>query len=184
MRNFGYPLKLEDVRNFCHPNPKHTFGNPWLHDGKIWVANGYVCLQIDTWLDVSEPNADAVRRANDLPWHTVTEWNEDDKNTGNLDDRRGGLFQFGEQSMWKKNGAGLWQANLKNLVAVGHYGIVLPVPVLQMIAKLPRAKVRISGGGCNHLPFSFSGGRGMAAAVPYAVFPKYQIFKAPEKFLL
>lgn len=184
MRNFQYPLKLDDVRNFCHPNPKHPFGKPWLHEGKIWVANGYVCLQIDTWLDVTEPNADAAKRANDLPWHTVTEWNEDEKNTGILDERRGGLLRFGEQPMWKKNGAGLLQASVSHLVAVGHYAIALPVPALQLIAKLPRAKVRISGGGCNFLPFRFNGGCGLAVGMMPTETPRYHIFKAPEKFKL
>lgn len=180
MKNFGFPLSLDHARRFCHPASGHVFSRPWAAKKMTWVANGYVCLQIDTWLDVPAENDAARKRTHELPWHTVTEWNQDDENTGVLDDRRGGLFQFGEQEMWRRNTAGLWQANVKGLVAVGHYSTVIPIAVLQLIAKLPRAKVRVKGGGCHFLPFTFSGGRGLAAAIAGAQMPNYQIFKGKE----
>lgn len=183
MKTFAYPLTLPDAQQLCHPNPHHPFARPWAHDGAVWVANAFLCLRIDTHLDIEESNPIAAKRIADLPWHTANEWTQEPKNTGNLDDRRAALFMHGRKQLWKKSPSSTWKAEVTNLVAVGHYGIIIPVPVLQLIAMLPRPRVRTNGGGCNFLPFSFNGGVGLAAAI-HADTPKYQIFKAPEKFKL
>lgn len=166
MRPFRHPLDLPSLREFCHPGDP-DFIAPFRHpSGDIVAANGYLALRLQRGPTCHDPDIPAARdsardRIDLLPWGRFTPavpslvapvWRD-------FDSARIWLFPPGRKP------PALWHQRRLNLTeSVWTAGAMhLPLPLLQLVSRLPRAEAWIDGNR-DFLPIRFSGGIGLIAA--------------------
>ena len=171
---WGTPLPLEGLRSFRHPNPGHVFGAAVWHEGEALASNGLVALRATKgWWgpeDFEQASEGFLERFFGIPWGGMPAGNE----WSNLDDVRGTLYRGHPGVMYDKGRDG-WRFADCCKVRVGG-SVVVPLSVLQWVARLPRCEVWTGlGDGDQPLAFRFSGGVGMiapdaSALVDFAIF--------------
>ena len=161
MKNFTHPLTPEALAAFCSPATDSCFADPWGVDGATYAANGYcvLCYERDF---AYTGNHEAQSRIEALPWafhHSATlratAW-------GELDRVRGGLWRDGLLEPFGTSPDGKRFAKIARRVLVGESYVCVPVPILQLISRLPRAEVYTGPLGAEWLLFRFNGGIGLA----------------------
>lgn len=178
MKHYHYPVRVEDVREFSHPDPNDAFGDVFRW-GEDWgVANGFLALRISSWLDCERDCPEAVERVERLRWSFFDHPTEK-ADWGKLDDRRGGLWKRGEAKFWNQSQSGKWYRRTLRNIAVGDAGVRLTWATLQLISKLPRVEIYIRNAGHRDWAFfRFNGGTGIAMAVaekaPQAIYSLWQ----------
>lgn len=106
MKHYHYPVKVEDVREFAHPDPDDAFGDVFRW-GEDWgVANGFLALRISSWLDCERECPEAVARIERLRWSFFDLPTDGRRDWGKLDERRGGLWQRGALDFWGRGRSG------------------------------------------------------------------------------
>lgn len=183
---FGHPLPAAALAYFCHPS-RPGFTAPVRHpDGTIHAASGYIALRARRgyWLDsdFQPASAEFRERVDRLPWGGFNhagkhgEWQD-------LDSVRGRLFRFGVLPLW--HGPRTHTAD-KIVIIAG--APAFPLAILQLLARLPKAEVCVSGTTV-HGPvlFRFAGGEGILpchfrdiASVPAPVFHCLHPRQAPR----
>jgi len=163
-RPFGSPLTEDVLPYFCHPWLP-VFRHPVRHpeDGLIYAASGFVALRVRTgrWFpeEFPAPSAEWLERTAALPWALFA---PDYKPTAPpdwraLDDKRGTLYRDPPLDLFHP---GTGKYNRDTLVrTVG--GPLVPLAMLQLIARLPRCEVRMTAGSTSPLLFRFNGGEGI-----------------------
>lgn len=158
-RGFGYPLPVEALGAFCHPEPWHALCRPVRSGTEVLAGNGYLALRVERgrWLpaDFQQGSAEVLGRFGKIPWGTFPQASE---NWKALHEVEAQIFSHGEIHPWKESGLAptpIWRvANEINV----------RLSFLQLVAKLPRAEVWVgSTSGVAPLWFRFSGGLGMIA---------------------
>lgn len=174
MKHFHHPLTPEALDAFCSPAQDSCFAAPWGSDGATYAANGYCVLRYDRDFAYTV-NQEAASRIAPLPWrfHTsdalrATAW-------GELDRVRGGLWRDGLQEPFGTSPDGKRFAKIARRVLVGESYVCVPVPILQLISRLPRAEVYTGPLGAEWLLFRFNGGIGLAKGLKRNA--GYHIFK-------
>lgn len=179
-RPFGSPLTEEALPYFCHPTLA-PFRHPVRHpeDGLVYAASGFIACRFRTgrWFAEEFPAAppEWVERVAALPWvgflpdpRCLVEpvWRM-------MDDSRGTIYRDGPLPLWLPDG----RLNRNPLVHTAG-GPIVPLALLQLIARLPRAEVRMTAGSQNPLFIRFNGGE---AIVP----PMFRCgVQPPHKFSL
>ena len=183
---FGHPLPADALRYFCHPS-RPGFTAPVRHpDGTVHAASGYIALiaRRGYWMDTDFQRAspDFLARIARLPWDRFDhagqhgEWQD-------LDSIRGRLFRFGVADLWHGP-----RAHTADKLVVIAGAPAYPLAVLQLISRLPKAEVCVSGTTVmGPVLFRFAGGHGILpchfpdiAACPAPIFHCLHPRKAPR----
>ncbi len=158
-----HPLAAEALENFCHPRCG-VFSRVVRHPlGAVMAANGCVALRVSrgpvTFDDDLTPACpDFVARVDALPWGrfasdglrvTPATWR-------GLDDVRGDLYARGLEELWPQG-----RMTLAKPVWIGG-AVLVPLAVLQLIARLPRVELRLDG-AMDFMLIRFAGGEGIVA---------------------
>lgn len=179
-RPFGSPLTEAALPYFCHPTLE-PFRHPVRHpaDGHIYAASGFVAVRFRTgrWFPQEFPDASPewLARVSTLPWQQLQpdpaalgtpDWRD-------MDRSRAAIYRDGPLPLWLPD----LRLNRAPLVHTAG-GPLIPLALLQLLARLPRAEVRMTAGASSPLFIRFNGGE---AIVP-------PLFKAgiypPSKFSL
>lgn len=153
---FQFPIRAGDIEEFCHPDPDHVLGKPYMIAGELTAGNGYFAIKAarGLWMDsdFTPAPAEAIERFSNLPWHSFPdpkslEWR-------NLDDVRGDIYRFATIKPWteqhKPTPTPIWKVGASHLVRLSH---------LQMIARLPGCRVYCGlNARFSPLFFTFNGG--------------------------
>jgi len=180
-RPFNFPMQPDALPYFCHPwlrpfhEPKRMPGG-----SEIYAASGYVAIRVRRghWFAEEYPEAcpEFIERVNSLPWDRF----EPDPRSlvppkwRNVDDARGTIYRDGPLDLWTPRSKPV----LEPLVHVCG-GPLVPLPMLQLLARLPRCELRMMGAR-GPLLFRFTGGEGIVADYfrkqPIAPTPKFFLF--------
>lgn len=180
-RPFNFPLQPDVLPHFCHPWLR-PFHQPARLPGEsvVHAASGYVAIRVRRghWFAEEYPEADPefIERIGALPWHrfepdpkslAVPVWRA-------MDDSRGTIYSGGVLDLWSIHG----RANLDVPVMTAG-GPVIPLAMLQLLARLPRCEVRMMGKP-GPLLFRFTGGEGIVGdywRTKESPPPKFCLFK-------
>lgn len=158
-----HPLAAEALESFCHPRCR-VFSRVVRHpSGAVMAANGCVALRVsrgpvtcDDGLAAACP--DFLARVDALPWGrfandamriTPPPWR-------GLDAVRGDLYARELEELWKDG-----RMTLAKPVWIGG-AVLVPLAVLQLIARLPRVELRMDG-AMDFMLIRFAGGEGIVA---------------------
>jgi hypothetical protein len=158
-----HPLAAESLESFCHPRCR-VFSRVVRHpSGEVMAANGCVALRVSRGLvtfndDLPTACPDFLARVDALPWGrfandamriTPPRWR-------GLDDVRGDLYARELEELWKDG-----RMTLAKPVWIGG-AVLVPLAVLQLIARLPRVELRMDG-AMDFMLIRFAGGEGIVA---------------------
>jgi hypothetical protein len=192
-RPFQFKLPPEALAYFCHPT-RAGFTAPMRHpgDGLIYAASGYVCLRAEPVRavhafaeDYEEMPAEIAEKLDKLPWRNfhklpghigAPEWRS-------MDNSRGTIYGGGPLPLWVEHRGKPPEYNRDTLVRTAD-GPLVPLAMLQLLARLPRPEVKMNGGSYNSSLLVRFAGEGQAIVPPlYPDNPppfKFQLFKAKE----
>jgi hypothetical protein len=159
-RPFGHPLQPDALAFFCHP--RHSvFLTPVRHpDGAVYAASGYACIRVSRGPIVHDDSIPAatpefLSRVDALPWDRFIHdparsisppaWRS-------FDDARGTIYRDGTLDLWP---AGRMTEDTPVLTAGGP---LIPLALLQLAARLPKAEAMLVGDRSEPLFIRFSGG--------------------------
>lgn len=161
---FGYPVPLEAFDAFCHPYARHIYHLPvLLPSGMLAAANGWMALKAERWDGEAPDDATPpflARWDENLKWGPRSRWQDSD-DWLDLDRITGSLFRFGARPIWEKGGL-RWHLRRHPAVRVGNTAVV-PLALLQLVARLPKAQIRHAADHRQPLPFRFNRGVGLIA---------------------
>lgn len=171
-RGFPYPLPIECLGEFVHPDLNHEFASPSRHGDEVIAANGYVVIRATRgrWLDAdfSEASAGFMARVDALPWSHAREMKED----------KWKFLDGAKRFITARARLGMFSGTRVAASPVWLVGDVLVrLSVLQAVALLPRVEVAWTD---RALPlwFRFSGGIGAIAADWRLRDPAFSILQA------
>lgn len=142
-RPFHFPAPAEALEFFTHPT-LYPFTRPFRHNSYLCAANGYVAIRLDRFSGNAGSFEDApfafLRRFFSLPWDDFEregcEWRE-------IDNSRGTIYRGELLPLWKGEGSDFAFSRDKLVLTAG--GPLVPLALLQLLARLPRAEVRMCG---------------------------------------
>jgi hypothetical protein len=166
-RPFMHPLPAEALDFFVHPYPHHLLHTPFRHpyDGTV-IAGSAVAIRCRAGrgIDPAEypaPDPEALRRIDALPWDRFTHAATQPQSWRCLDDHRGTIYGDAVLPVHYRNVNGIQiDLHTKNVRLCG--APIVPLSVLQLLARLPR--VELYTAGCTltgPILFRFSGGEGI-----------------------
>lgn len=183
-RPFHFPMQPDALLFFCHPwlkpftDPKRLPGASEIH-----AASGYVAIRVRRghWFAEEYPEAcpEFIERVESLPWASF----EPDPKAlvppvwRSMDDCRGTIYRDGVLDLWTQYGKAS-----REVPVFTAGGPVIPLPMLQLLARLPRCEVRMEMRQ-GPLLFRFTGGEGIVADYWRGQLPppvKFSLFKARE----
>jgi len=179
-RPFHFPIPAEALPYFCHP-ALEPFTAQVNHDGLAYAASGFVALRVRRFQGYAEDLPECppflLKRILSLPWDDFgretarTEWRL-------MDDARGTIYRGGPLPLWLEE-KGKTVLSRDTLVRTAG-GPLVPLAMLQLIARLPRAEIRMVPDsnripGENPILFRFSGGEGIIACL----YPDFRKAPAP-----
>ncbi|MCW1926538.1 hypothetical protein OKA05_28560 [Luteolibacter arcticus] len=161
---FPYPLAAGALESFCHPRCR-VFSRVVRHpeSGAVMAANGCVALRVTrgpVTYDDALPQAcpHFIARVGALPWDRFgsdarriapAPWRA-------LEPVRGDLHALGLDDLWPND-----RMTLARPVWIAE-SVLVPLAVLQLIARLPRVELRLDG-ATDFMLLRFSGGEGIVA---------------------
>ena len=163
-RPFTYPLPEEALDEFTHPDPAELLHLPYLlGNGAVLAADGHVAVRVQRGFFAAEDfpaaPAEVLERIGTLPWHLIARCRE----RGDwlpLDDVRGDLYDGPVLPRLTRGESGRWHPPHAPTVRIGG-GPVVPLPLLQLIARLPRVELLVRDLTVyDPVLFRFSGGSG------------------------
>lgn len=160
MKEFGYPIPYEDFWELLDPNPSSVFHRPFdFGHGETALANGRMVLRTQQAIHESDkvPFDDCVEareRIAELDWQffdypdqknlrpgAVTGWSNRWKSLAD----RGGSLVRPELAAWeptlKPENRGGFDFVTRPRIAVGETPLILPIPVMQLVRRLPNVQV-------------------------------------------
>lgn len=174
-RPFGYPLPVEAIPHLVHPTPGHRFARPFRDThGNIVTWNGALAVRIRSFLpelDLAEAPFEAVE--NSLEWPDP-DAKEDKGRWKPLDDVAGLLWRYPPRSPWiAVRGGGVTGNTLTN-VRVGAC-VVVPLPLVQLAARLPRCRVCIDNRAGGPLHLLWNGGEAVIRPIRDLPAPRFNL---------
>jgi hypothetical protein len=174
---FRPPIPEASLFYFCSPAAGSEFGAPVHHGELVYAANGYVALRVRRFYgfpaDYAPASENYLARWNKLNWQFLEPvdpkfaWRP-------MDPARGTLYRRGEVlPLWLERRGQPPAFNLETLVRTAE-GPLIPLALLQLLARLPRAEVCMHTG--KTLYVRFNGGE---AIVP-DIFAKQASRPAPK----
>lgn len=171
-----HPLAAADLAAFTHPRCP-VLGQVVKHPatGIVMAANGCIALHLDRGPILHDDRIPTAcpaftRRIESLPWSrfqpdpnrlTPHEWRA-------LDPERGSLYRHGLEELWIRKGKGIAMTKSKPVWTA--QAILIPLAILQLVARLPRVELRIDH-AADFALIRFSGGTGLIANRYRAVRP-------------
>jgi len=163
-RHFPHPLRFDTLLRFTHPQPEHHFSNPVMIDGDAHACNGWAALKCHRGLwaadDFPEPAAGVVDRFKAIPFQIPepaslisSAWHE-------LHTFEPMIFRHGIIAPFTR------QHRMAATPAVQVDTILVPLSMLQLVARLPRCEFLTPT--ASTLRIRFSGGLGVLAGLPSA----------------
>lgn len=158
-RPFPHPLQLDALAYFCHPR-NDVFARPVRHpDGSVYAASGYAAIRLTRGPLVHDDSIPAaspefLKRVDALPWGKFEAdpsrlvppvWRA-------FDDSRGTLYRDPPLDLWP---GGRMTEDVPVLTAGGP---LIPLALLQLLARLPRSEVMMVIRRTEPLFIRFSGG--------------------------
>jgi hypothetical protein len=166
-RPFGHPLQPDALAHFVHPFPGHCFHPAFRHpaDGAV-IAASAVALRLrgGRGIDPAEypaPSDEALQRIDALPWVRFAYAATQPKAWRMLDDHRGTIYGDPPSPVFTltPDGPRIRLAG-KNVRICG--APIVPLAVLQLVARLPRIEVYTGGTSLTGpVLFRFTGGEGI-----------------------
>lgn len=157
-RPLGYPVPLEGLAAFAHPDPRHLFHHPrLLPSDAVGVSNGWLKLKADKFRfgPIEPAGPEFLARWDRRGWGAGDLWQ---KGTWRpLDDVLGTLFRFGPRPVWEKTRTA-WHPRTEPCLRIGAAGIA-PLAMLQLAARLPRAEILTDTRFREPVRVRFNGGR-------------------------
>lgn len=188
-RPFGSPLDESALPFFCHPwHPVFRQAVRHPEDGLIYAASGFVAVRFRTgrWFAEEFPPAseEFVERVAALPWHGFVHdpakfisppvWRD-------MDDSRGTIYSGGAHGLLP-----LWDDKTRSLIRETIVrtcnGPLVPLAMLQLLARLPKCQVKMTGGNVP-LHFRFNGGEGIVPKLfrdAFEPLPAFYLFKSAD----
>jgi hypothetical protein len=161
-RPFAYPLPGSALQEFCHPDPLHPFAAPLRWDDEALAANSYIAIRARRLAldlhDLPPATPDLLSRVERLPWAAFPS-TAPAHHWGNLDDHRGDIYARAPIRFLARHD-GRWITALSPAWRIAG-SVVVPLSMLQLIARLPRAEVYLEGLANGPLYFRFTGGLGI-----------------------
>jgi len=142
-RPFYYPAPAAAAEFFCHPS-LDPFTRPVHHGYKILAANGYIAIRFANYAPREEAYEEApfrfLKRFWSLPWD---QFDREPSEWRTIDDSRGTIYSRRElHPLWIPDGKGGFTFTKEKLVCTAG-GPLVPLALLQLLARLPRAEVRM-----------------------------------------
>ncbi|MDB6078662.1 MAG: hypothetical protein JWO82_2409 [Akkermansiaceae bacterium] len=139
-RPFGFPLPQEALDYFCDPISP-DYGRPFDLDGVTFAVSPHFVLRchhghFTAFPAASEKQAAFVRT---MPWNYFTTGTPEFRS---LDNSRGGIYRGDPQPIWHQLAAGR-RLNFETPVRVGPRPVI-PIALLQLLARLPRPEVLLA----------------------------------------
>lgn len=148
---FRFPLPAEALPYFCHPT-RQGFTEPVRHpDGRVYAASGFVCFRVSRFQgmpsDYPEASPEFIKKVDALPWAKflpdpnqprAAEWRK-------MDDSRATIYSGGALPLWIEERKKPPIYNRDTLVVTAG-GPLVPLAMLQLLARLPKAEVRMTYG--------------------------------------
>jgi hypothetical protein len=174
-RGFGYPLGVEALPFLVRPAARHRFSLPFRDcHGNLVTWNGALGVRIRcTMPDGIETSPVPFEAIEQVPWPTEEEC-EDGTLWKPLDHVAGQIWRPGVKSPWIEVQGGVI-GNTLSSVQVGA-GAVVPLPLLQLAARLPRCCVGIDTKPGDPLRMSWNGGEAVIRHVEKQMAPTFAIF--------
>lgn len=177
-RPFPYPLDVESLRCCCHPR-NEVFRRPVRDAAGVWAANGYVAVRVTRGIltfddTIPEPYPEFTVAMQRLPWDLLTGDGAAGAVWRKLDDHRGTIYRGGPDRILP-----LWENGrmTEDCPVMTAASCLVPLAMLQLLARLPRAEMRMQTG--DFLAVRFSGGE---ALVPGRW--RHHAVKPPARFAL
>lgn len=157
---FRFPVPPDALAAFCHPSPHHIFHLPRRIADTVCAANGHVAIRCTRghWSPEDYMGAtDAyILRIQKLPWNSAPINSEF---WSPLDDARGTIYRHAPRAIFGSDNKLCHSPSVR----VGKL-VVMPLSIIQLIARLPRCEVYINSFTITDpLFFRFSGGAGIVA---------------------
>jgi len=183
-RSFGFPLPVRALDFFTHPggSPRaELFSEPFFYASSVYASNGFLAIRADRFdgLPPAENPAAYERIAARLPAgvESFAAYTAD-REARNLIprpradwDARWRPFDDCGVALWKRGplapfdfAAGQWRLRKDPIVRVGAASLV-PLPLLQLLARLPRSQAWIDNTARGGLVVRFNGGVAVVAPV-------------------
>ncbi len=181
-KRLGFPISAEALQALCHPDHRHAYHRPvMLPSDDLAAANGWLMLKAHKF---ALPAPDPATPAFLDRWDRAGKWRRDTWTDGHdwrpTDDIFGTLFRFGPKPVWEPTRV-RYHLRRHPAALVGRAAIV-PIALLQLVARLPRAEVRADiSDHSQPLPFRFNGGRGHIANHAAALMGKQAVSVLPPK---
>lgn len=158
-RPFGLPLPGAAAEWLCHPDERHTYHRPAMVGETLCIGNGWLVIEAERFLLPAPEDASPAfqQRWQAIRWPSRGALFQPDLRT--LDDVAGTLWRFGPKPPWER-GSMNWHPRVQPAVQIGKAAIV-PLAMLQLIARLPRAQVEAQTILGQPVEFAFNGGRGL-----------------------
>jgi len=166
---FGYPFPAEALDMFVHPGGEFPeFHAPFTHEGAVYAANGFMALRLQKFAFAPPPaNPSAAKRVMELfPWGAFEgpEMGDDNPRWASLDDASLSIWKFGPRPIWERS-LRTYHVRIQPGVRVGA-GAVTALPLLQLLARLPRARVWTDNGPRGAIICRFNGGEAIIRPFP------------------
>ena len=175
-RPFGYPLPADAIPHLVHPLSGHRFAKPFRDaHGNVVTWNGALAVRIRSFLpdlDLAEAPFEAVE--NSLRWFDP-DAPEDKGKWRPLDDAAGLLWRYPPRSPWLRCRDGI-TGNTFTTVRVGAAAVV-PLPLLQLAARLPRCRVYIDNQAAGPLHILWNGGEAVIRHIRGLPDPRFTVLK-------
>jgi len=147
------PITAEHLDAFVHPGGVAVFESPFLPPAELqttdphtYAAAGFFCHRTTYAIPDVEPHPAAYARAQSLPWGRFQDYDTEGlkHRWRPLADAETRLFKFPPKPIWEKSSR---RFNLRNgpFVRVGN-ATMTHLPILQLLARLPRAEVFLGSG--------------------------------------
>jgi hypothetical protein len=181
-RSFGFPLPTRALEYFTHPGGTtkvEAFREPFSHHGTVYACNGHLAIMAERYDGLpGAERPEAFERVRGLfPAHGgrhadyVTEMEKRGLIPDRKDEweRRWRPFDDCALALWKRGPLapfdfvrGRWRIRLDPIVRVGAAALA-PLPLLQLLARLPRSAVWVDNRADGPVLCRFNGGLAVLA---------------------
>lgn len=163
-RPLGWPVSTDALEPFIHPGGDADFESAFSAGAFSYVGNGYLTLRMDRRAEIPEGEASAVARVLELPWGRFEHMPANSGKWVALDDAAGALWRYGPKPIWERT---VKRYHLRPVPAV-RVGtcVIAPLPLVQLLARLPRSRVWVSNTATDPLFCRWNGGEAMVAPLP------------------
>lgn len=163
-RPLGFPLSTESLIHFLHPGGDPDFEAPFSDGPHSFAGNDSLFLRFERRPEIAHGSRSAVARVLELPWGRFDHMPEKDGKWVPLDDASAAIWKYGASAIWERT----WDRyylRTTPAVRVGTCAIV-PLPLVQLLARLPRCRVWVSNRASDPLFALWNGGLAMIDPLP------------------